>query len=278
MLRVILLIVFLIPRFVFSNITWDEIEQFFDFSIEQETTLQENLKNNIQKLVEQQLVCNSGQNLWEAFLYWHETCKSKFTFKFKFEVNDNFGANIFLKNYDATQKIFHFIITCNKSILKSNLNISNENMIYRPCLIKLNEEYHLREQELPFFITLAHEFLHALNQLERIQYAIEQLFKSKDELKDDILTDIEERLPIQAFLKQKLNISQDNFCLKEEYIKLWQNYNLDDSLDEMTVILKSDRKTKNKITSIGETTFLQEFYNDPTIVSWAHNSAHDINL
>ena len=54
--------------------------------------------------------------------------------------------------------------------------------MHRPCLIKLidpddseNWSYHLREQELPFFITLAHEFLHALNQLERIEWIFASL-------------------------------------------------------------------------------------------------------
>ena len=58
----------------------------------------------------------------------------------------------------------------------------NENMLYRPCLIKLVDpddpeiwKYHLREQELPFFITLAHEFLHALNQLECIDWLMKKM-------------------------------------------------------------------------------------------------------
>lgn len=52
---------------------------------------------------------------------------------------------------------------------------------------------------------------------------------------------------------------------------LWGNRNNDDFLDEMTVILQSKRKIAfGKNVYIVESTFLQEYYHDDTIVSWSH--------
>ncbi len=157
--------------------------------------------------------------------------------------------------------------------------ILEKNMLYRPCLIKLNGKYHLREQELPFFITLAHEFLHALNQMERIQYIATQMapeYFEKISTSNDIQNAIDNILPMQTLLRQKLNTSPSNLCFKEKYKELWQNNGNDDSLDEMTVILGSNGQISDKESVfIGETTILQEFYNNPTIISWTHCNAHD---
>ena len=171
MLRVFVLGVFLISQFVFSEvINWENVEVFFDFSTIAEEKKQECLKNNIQKLVALQLKLKNGQDLWSAFLHLYKN----FSFKFVFDANTEFGANVALKKYDSDEKVFYFNVSCNKYFFEENLSDSEEeilkkDMIYRPCLIKLNGFYHLSEQKLPFFITLAHEFLHALNQLERIQ-------------------------------------------------------------------------------------------------------------
>ena len=216
-------------------------------------------------------------------------------------------------------------------------------MLYRPCLIKLidpddpeNWSYHLREQELPFFITLAHEFLHALNQLERIdkifrwlkvknvQELVDKLEKLKQEdlifdvifrfnnpkkseisktfnqekqAKNRFQNDLKELIgdykeynelildllnkimPIQSFLAIKVNLLNNADILQEKYEELWKNIGVDDSLDEMTVILGSQRKIGSLPSPfIGETTFLQEYYHDDSIISWSHYPAHLINF
>ncbi|MFQ6722868.1 MAG: hypothetical protein ACLRFH_00480 [Opitutales bacterium] len=89
-----------------------------------------------------------------------------------------------MKNSTENKEILCFEVVINKFFaekLEAD-RILSENMLYRPCLIKLVDsddpekwEYHLREQELPFFITLAHEFLHVLNQLEKIDWILGSL-------------------------------------------------------------------------------------------------------
>ncbi|MFQ6723528.1 MAG: hypothetical protein ACLRFH_03955 [Opitutales bacterium] len=239
------------------------------------------MKNNIQKLVALQLKLKNGQDLWNAFLHLYKN----FSFKFVFDANTEFGANVALKKYDSDEKVFYFNVSCNKYFFEENLSDSEEeilkkDMIYRPCLIKLNGFYHLSEQELLFFITLAHEFLHVLNQLERIQKIKTEKQKEYDELTKSSLAEnqlydtLNQKLTIQNFLKNKLNLSETDLCLKEEYKKLWQNGTNDDSLDEMTVILSSNRQTEKGIVNIGETTFLREYFKNDKIISWSHFSAH----
>ena len=183
---------------------------------------------------------------------------------------------------DDKKKIFYFKIRCNKMFSERVFlreEILEVNMLCRPCLIKLNGKYHLREQKLPFFITLAHEFLHALNQLECIQkISLENvkldIFVTKNSI--EFYKNLDSIKPIQTFLCEKLEIEKNSTILKEECTKLWQNDDVDDSLDEMSVILGSNRKIGDNIsTFIGETTFLQEYFGDNSIISWSHNGAHD---
>ena len=191
-------------------IHWEDVSRYFNFeTVEAEKTTNDtsiaeayrrtNLATNIRLLVEEQLKLPSGQNLWKAFRFWEEQ-HPDLGFQFEFTLTDSFGAHIELKNYE--NRTFLFEIALNKvfaedfkipfwQVIKNNLHqkinlgfkkLLNENMLYHPCLIKLvdpddpeNWEYHLREQELPFFITLAHEFLHDLNQLERIDWILNWL-------------------------------------------------------------------------------------------------------
>ena len=213
-----------------DTITWDQISHFFNFeTVEAEKMTNDtfiakayrrtNLATNIRLLVEEQLKLPSGQNLWKAFRFWEEQ-HPELSFQFEFVPIDSLGAHIELKRYDDASQAFVFEILCNKvfadkcyTYLLSGFSTDlgseedglqkflNENMLYRPCLIKLVDpddpnkwEYHLREQELPFFITLAHEFLHALNQLECIDWLIE---------KNEDFSNPKRR--IQEFLIKKLN-------------------------------------------------------------------------
>lgn len=111
----------------------------------------------MQTLLELQLKLPSGQNLWKEFLYLKEICSANFSFKFIFETyenENNFGAEVSLDSYDSKEKKFYFKKTCNKRFVEkifSTAEILSVNMLYRPCLIKLNAQYHLREQQLPFF-------------------------------------------------------------------------------------------------------------------------------
>ena len=123
-----------------------------------------------------------------------------------------------LDKYDVSQKMFYFKITCNEMFSKqaySAQEILGKNVLCRPCLIRFNGRYHLRKQELPFFITLAHELLHALNQLERIfeiittkngQITLPKTFMELNQALDSMLS-------IQEFLMEKLGIKEGDLCL-----------------------------------------------------------------
>lgn len=101
--------------------------------------------------------------MWKAFLYLSK--QDKFTFVFQFELQDTCFASILLKEYDSKCKKIIFQINCSDVFSQkfaSTEELIGTNMLCRPCLVELSEDYYLREQTLPFFITLAHEFLHAL--------------------------------------------------------------------------------------------------------------------
>ncbi|MFQ6723225.1 MAG: hypothetical protein ACLRFH_02365, partial [Opitutales bacterium] len=336
-------------------INWEEVSHFFNFDTiaEEKRT---NLETNIRLLVEEQLKLPSGQNLWKAFQFWEDQ-HPELGFQFEFALIDESEAYIKLKNYE--NQIFLFEIALNKvfaedfkipfwQVIKNNLHqktnlglkkLLNENMLYRPCLIKLVDpndsshwEYHLREQELPFFITLAHEFLHALNQLERITWILgsldietmEEFFAelnlinsnvcnennlvcnilclfNKEKLNKYNLLDFckqlkmqyhryrqeenslevlfEAILPIQKFLAKKLKLQNNKGILETRHKDLWQNKDNNDSLDEMTIILESERKIGEvEFVFIGETTFLREYYHDNAIISWSHFPARDLEF
>ncbi|MFQ6723176.1 MAG: hypothetical protein ACLRFH_02100, partial [Opitutales bacterium] len=169
--------------------------------------------------------------------------------------------------------------------LESNLALKrflNINMLYRPCLIKLidpdnlsNWNYHLREQKLPFFITLAHEFLHALNQLERIDlYWF--TYCTFEDFNKNFLRTLDDMISMYDFLTNKLDLQKNSIIFQKTCKELWGNNHF---LDEMTVILSSERKIScEKTVFIGETTFLREYYQDDTIISWSHNSAKNIDF
>ena len=110
--------------------------------------------------------------------------------------------------------------------------------------------------------------MHALNQLECIDWLIE---------KNEDFSNPKRR--IQEFLIKKLNLKTNAYILQEKYKKFWENEGFDDSLDEMTVILGSKRRIDlTKTVFIGETTFLREYYDDDSIISWSYYSTNDIDL
>ncbi|MFQ6723137.1 MAG: hypothetical protein ACLRFH_01900 [Opitutales bacterium] len=278
-----------------DNINWEEVSHFFNFNtIEAEKRT--NLETNIRLLVEEQLKLPSGQNLWKAFQFWKNQ-HPELGFQFEFALIDESEAYIELKNYK--NQTFLFEIALNKAfaedfkipfwqVIKNNLHqktnlglkkLLNENMLYRPCLIKLVDlndpshwEYHLREQELPFFITLAHEFLHALNQLERIDIC----WFTFEGTGENLLSTLDNIVSTCDFLTSKLNLSKDNIIFQKTCKELWGNNHF---LDEMTVILGSGRRIgEAEFVFIGETTFLREYFQDNTIISWSHDSARNINF
>lgn len=153
------------------NLSWNDISKFFDFSTIEQLQTKNSFENNVKRLLNEQLKLLSGQRLWAAFLYLETECNKYFSFKFIFETNNSLGANIVLDKHqideNSKKKVFYFKITFNKMFLEntfSEKDLIEKNVLCRPCLIKLNDCYYLKEQKLPFFITLAHEFLHALNQ------------------------------------------------------------------------------------------------------------------
>ena len=180
-----------------------------------------------------------------------------------------------LKNSFDGKQIFCFEVMINELFAENfdKTQLFRKNMLYRPCLVKLvdpddptNWRYHLREQKLPFFITLAHEFLHALNQLEKIEQYWNLALAGEYYRTQDILTVLGSKTSMQDFLSQKLQLEDSMGILKNNYLTLWGNENNDDFLDEMTVILGSKRKIDLRRTVfIGETSFLQEFYDDGSI-------------
>ena len=81
---------------------------------------------------------------------------------------------------------------------------------------------------------------------------------------------------MEDFLAKKLGIQKNSIIFNQEYKELWGNNHF---LDEMTVILGSERKIGElEFVFIGETTFLQEFYDNNTIISWSHDSAKNIDF
>ena len=148
-----------------DTINWGKVSHFFNFDTiaEEKRT---HLETNIRLLVEEQLKLPSGQNLWRAFQFW-ENQHPELGFQFEFALTSNPGAEVVLeslKNSFGGKQIFCFEILINK-VFAEELEadqIFSENILYRPCLIKLVDsddpkkwQYHLREQELPFFITLS---------------------------------------------------------------------------------------------------------------------------
>lgn len=273
---------------------WENIQSFFSFyelteeefalytkesSIKQEgDELSEKEKaffwQNLQILIELQLGLPCGRNMWQAFFYWKEKHKSKFSFVFQFNFQDIPGANISLRAFDKRSKKFVFHINCNrifKERIFSKEEILQQCKLCRPCLIKLGGKYHLREQILPFFITLAHEFLHGLNRLEKIESIC-----MDDRMLESFLDPLTQENLLQEFLRQKIRVDGTDLIFGAQR-KLWENSGRNDSLDEMTAILESKRKISDKEeVSVGETTFLREHYKDPSIISWSHEDAHDI--
>ena len=270
-----------------DQINWEKISHFFNFNTIEEKK-RANLTTNIQLLVEEQLKLPSGQNLWKAFQFWEEQ-HPELGFQFEFTLLETQTAHIKLKKYEESSQIFTFEIICNEIFTNKTFKkqeLLNINMLYRPCLIKLavsdnpsNWEYHLREQKLPFFITLAHEFLHALNQLERIEQYWNSNLVYEYNKTEDLLNTLDDTIFMQDFLANKLKLKNDIGILSNKYLTLWGNKDNDDFLDEMTVILGSKRQIAlNKKVFIGETTFLREYYKDKSIISWSHDGAHELRF
>ncbi len=143
----LLLIIELAYPQLFGHMTWENVKNFFDLStIPEEKKIA--FENNLKLLIEKQLKLPSGEKMWAAFLYLQKQCEGNFNFVFQFELLDISAASILLKEYDKINKKLIFQITCNK-IFSNNIPSSEEfdhvNILCRPCLIKLNEEYHLRE-------------------------------------------------------------------------------------------------------------------------------------
>ena len=200
-----------------DNINWEEVSHFFNFNtIEAEKRT--HLETNIRLLVEEQLKLPSGQNLWKAFQFWEEK-PSGLNFRFEFTLMETQTAHIKLKKYEESSQIFTFEIICNEIFTNKTFKkqeLLNINMLYRPCLIKLavsdnpsNWEYHLREQKLPFFITLAHEFLHALNQLERIEQYWNSNLVYEYNKTEDLLNTLDDTIFMQDFLANKLKLKNE---------------------------------------------------------------------
>lgn len=281
-----------------NKIQWGTISNYFNFSTITEEEKCTNLETNIRLLIEEQLKLRSGQNLWKAFQFWEEQHQG-LSFQFEFSLTSNSSASVVLKNTKKSpdgKQVFCFEIAINSVFAEFDGNYFTDtddlenllkmNMLYRPCLIKLvdpddpdNWHYHLREQKLPFFITLAHEFLHALNQLERIDQYWDLDLADEYDQNGDILTILKSKISMQDFLANKLNLKNGIGILDDKYLNFWGNEENDDFLDEMTVILGNERKIEDDdFVFIGETTFLMEFYKDNTIISWSHFSAKDINF
>ena len=83
-------------------------------------------------------------------------------------------------------------------------------------------------------------------------------------------------MPMENFLVKKLGIQKNSIIFNQACKKLWGS---DHFLDEMTVILSSERKIgESEFAFIGETTFLREYYKDNTIISWSHCSTNDLEF
>ena len=187
-------------------------------------------------------------------------------------------------SYDKEKKLFSVIITL--VICEHDFKIQT---IRRPILIKQNGFFSLHHLELPNYIIVAHELLHALNHMELfISFINNKADKNVEDNLDKIFSggdkdrkNFDRAKAIQGFLRQKLLLLPDHCILNQECTNFWKNsysdINIDDSLDEMTTILCSLHEiSEGRRIRIGETLFLREHYTTyPNLISWSHNAVQE---
>lgn len=243
------------------DVKLEQVWHFFRIDEQQQI-----LANNIHNLVEEQLRFSSGQSMWKALLYFYD----QIPFVFNFVKRVSFAIS--LKSYDINTQNLVFEVDIPEAFCEENSSTKTI-VAQRPCLIKLNDKYEISSNGIPAFIALAHEFLHALNNLERIQYTekdINTLYTNEN------FDELDKTISMQQFLITLLKIPPESLLLQEAYKDNWQNGAFDDSLDEMTVILGRNFKTgENVRTYIGESKFLEEL-NNCHVVALSHNNIIDL--
>lgn len=233
-------------------------------------------------IIERLLKSKQGQFLLQALIY-QRTCLEKAGIQFSIHVKigtSEEGSNtVFL--YDDTTKSLSVTITL--ATCEHNLLIQT---IRRPILVKQNDFYRLHQLEIPDFIILAHELLHALNHAELFASQETQLRTLYQRtFSKPVWNIIFRRNAIQKFLCKKLLLCNEHFILKSPYKDFWENpypysgeeENLGDALDEMTTILCSFHAINEvQRVRIGETLFLREYYpNYESLISWSHYFVED---
>ena len=226
------------------------------------------------------LDCPQGQFLLQALFYQHKCLAEKenpINFKINIEIKEaEEGSNTTFSYEDVDE---NFLVKIELATCESNRKIQ---ILKRPILIQHNDLYRLHKLEVPDYIILAHELLHALNHAELFSSNQEALIKEyKKTFEQQQITF--RRNAIQKFLCQKLELEESSIILKDTYKEFWENpydndeeglKDLGDSLDEMATILCSKHEIgQGKWEKIGETLFLREYYKDKKyedLISWSH--------
>ena len=260
---------------LFSEITKEQILEKEWFSLE----ANEGVKND---LIGKLLALEQGQLLFQALIYQQECLNNKgihFSIHIVIQPSGNNETNFIYNEEDDEFSA--------KIILKSSLEGKILTM-HRPILIKQNDFYRLYQLEIPDFIILAHELLHALNHAELFASNEIELINAHKKISSLINSDtsidiVPRRNAIQEFLRKKLLLPSNHTILQSPYKEFWENYyatetnknDLGDSLDEMTTILCSYHEiASQKRVRIGETLLLREYYKRyeiyKNLISWSH--------
>ncbi len=266
---------------LFSEITREELlyKKLISWEVDSKIydQLSERNQSIVDTIIERLLKSKQGQFLLQALIY-QRTCLEKAGLQFSIHVRigtSEEGSNtVFL--YDDTTKTLSVTITlatCEHKLLIQTIR--------RPILVKQNDFYRLYQLEIPDFIILAHELLHALNHAELFasqETQLKTLYQRTFSKPDGNL--IFRRNAIQKFLCKKLLLTEEHFILKSPYKDFWENpypysgegENLGDALDEMTTILCSFHAINEvQRVRIGETLLLREYYpNYENLISWSH--------
>ncbi len=234
----------------------------------------------IENLLNQLINSHHGQNLFQGLLYQKKCLIDKgIAFNINIDTDSSYcGTKI---DFSCNNNAFEAKITLDYCSTKQEF-LTME----RPILIQYNGWYRLYTLEIPVYILLAHELLHALNHAELLAKKPEATTNYENKLES-----LNRRKGIQTFLIEKLNLQKNHFILQEPYKSLWENpyttkedeNDIGDSLDEMTTLLGSLHEISEKNwVIIGETYFLREHYKSSeflkNLIPWSHYNAKNFYI
>ena len=151
------------------------------------------------------LDCSQGQFLLQALFYQHKCFAEKaINLKIDIEIKEAEEGNNTSFSYEDVDE--NFLVKIELATCESNRKIQ---ILKRPILIQHNDLYRLHKLEVPDYIILAHELLHALNHAELFSSNQETLIKEyKKTFEQQQITF--RRNAIQNFLGQKLGLEKSS--------------------------------------------------------------------